>query len=32
VQDDLATGCGERKGALAGGEGVILRAHGIEDG
>ena len=30
VQDALPTGGGERQGALAGGDGLVIRAHGAE--
>ena len=30
VQDDIPAGRGERKGALAGGDGLVIRAHKAE--
>src|SRR5712691_5790513 len=30
VQDDLPTSRGEHKGALGGGDGLVIRAHGAE--
>src|SRR5438094_616815 len=30
LEDNLPTGRGERKGALAGGDGLVMRAHDIE--
>ena len=30
VQDVIPAGCGERQGALGGGEGLVIRAHGGE--
>ena len=30
VQDDIPTRCGERQGALAGGHGLVIRAHEVE--
>ena len=30
VQDDIPAGRGEREGALAGGDGLVIRAHDAE--
>ena len=30
LQDDVPSGCGEREGALAGGDGLVIHTYGVE--